>query len=65
MTIDGVSEILETGSAILIPPLTEQSMENVGEGPMTYYVIMFTSKKPMNIERSKKAGHTLFLDSNS
>lgn len=63
MTIDGKSEILETGSAILIPPLTEQSMENVGDGPMTYYVIMFTAKKPMDIERSKKAGHTLFLDS--
>ena len=63
MTIDGVSEILEAGSAILIPPLTEQSMENIGDGPMTYYVIMFTSKKPMDIKRSKKAGHTLFLDS--
>lgn len=63
MSIDGKSEILETGSAILIPPLTEQSMENVGDGPMTYYVIMFTAKKPMDIERSKKAGHTLFLDS--
>ena len=63
MTIDGVSEVLEAGSAILIPPLTEQSMENIGDSPLTYYVIMFTSKKPMDMDRSKKAGHTLFLDS--
>ncbi len=38
-------------------------MENIGDSPLTYYVIMFTSKKAMDIDRSKKAGHTLFLDS--
>jgi (S)-ureidoglycine aminohydrolase len=65
MTIDGVSEVLEAGSAVIIPPLTEQSMENVGDGPLTYYVFMYTSKKPMDIERNKKAGGALFLNVNS
>lgn len=65
MTIDGESEILHAGSVVLIPPLTEQSMENVGDGELTYYVIMFTSKKPMDVERGKKAGHALFLEASS
>ena len=63
MTIDGKSEVLKAGGAILIPPLAEQSMENIGNGPLTYYVIMFTSKKAMDIGRSEKAGGALFLNS--
>ncbi|WP_149273272.1 cupin domain-containing protein [Pareuzebyella sediminis] len=65
MTIDGESKILSAGSVVLIPPLTEQSMENVGDGELTYYVIMFTANEPMDMERSKKAGHQLFLESSS
>ena len=64
MTIDGTSEVLKAGSIVIIPPLTEQSMENVGDGPLTYYVLMFTSKKAMDIDRSEKSGGALFLDSN-
>ena len=62
MTIDGKSEVIKAGGAILIPPLAEQSMENIGDGPMIYYVIMFTSKTAMNMDRSEKAGGALFLN---
>jgi quercetin dioxygenase-like cupin family protein len=64
MTMDGQSKELPAGSVILIPPLVEQSLENIGDGPLTYYVMMFRAKKPMNLERSTKAGGKMFLNSN-
>ncbi|MDP4678772.1 MAG: cupin domain-containing protein [Cyclobacteriaceae bacterium] len=63
MTMDGKSEILSTGSVIHIPPLVEQSMENVGDGPLTYYVMMYTAKKPMDVDRGNKAGGLMSLNS--
>ncbi len=65
MTMDGVSKILPAGSVILIPPLVEQSMENVGDGPMTYYVMMFRSKKPVDVNRGKEAGGAMFINVNN
>lgn len=63
MTLDGKSEVLPAGSVVIIPPLVEQSLENVGDGPLTYFVMMFKSKKPMNIERGKSAGGSQFINS--
>lgn len=62
MTMDGESRMLGPGSVILIPPMVEQSMQNVGDGPLAYYVMMFRSKEPMNIERGVNAGGALFLN---
>ncbi len=61
-TMNQESKILNAGSVIVIPPLAEQSLENVGDGPLTYYVFMFRSKKPMNIQRSTDAGGAMMLD---
>lgn len=63
ITMNGMSNVLAPGSVVVIPPLTEQAMENVGDSPLTYYVMMFTSKKEMDIERGEKAGGPLFIDS--
>jgi (S)-ureidoglycine aminohydrolase len=63
--IGGKTAILGAGGTMLIPPLDEQSFENIGDGPLTYYVFMFRSKKPMDIERSKKAGGALLLNADS
>ncbi|MBK8505045.1 MAG: cupin domain-containing protein [Saprospiraceae bacterium] len=60
-TMDGEESILGPGSVILIPPLAMQALQNVGDGPLTYYVMMFRSKKPMDIERGKVAGGHLFV----
>jgi mannose-6-phosphate isomerase-like protein (cupin superfamily) len=57
--------MLGKGSVLLIPPLQSQTIENAGDGPLTYYVLMFRSKKPMDIERSTKAGGALFLNYDS
>lgn len=62
LTMNGKSEVLPEGSVGLIPPLTEQSMENVGDVPLTYYIMMFTSKKEMDIQRGQEAGGPLSIN---
>jgi (S)-ureidoglycine aminohydrolase len=57
--------VLGKGSVLLIPPLESQTFENIGDGPLTYYVFMFRSKSPMNMERSKQAGGALLLNADS
>lgn len=64
-TIGNKTSVLGAGSVLLIPPLESQAFENVGDGPLTYYVLMFRSRKPMNIERSNKAGGALLLDADT
>ena len=64
-TIGNKTALLSKGSVLLIPPLEEQRFENVGDGPLTYYVFMFRSKKEMNVERSIKAGGALLLNHDS
>lgn len=55
MTLNGKSKILGAGSVIMIPPLVEQSMENVGDGPMTYYVMIYQSKNDLNLDENTMA----------
>src|SRR5680860_417599 len=62
LTMNGKSEVLPEGSVGLIPPLTEQTMENVGDVPLTYYIMMFTSKKDMDIQRGQEAGGPLSIN---
>ena len=64
-TIDNQTKIIGPGGVLLIPPLAMQSFENVGNGPLTYYVFVFRSRKPMNIERSTQAGGALLLNADS
>ena len=60
------TQVLGRGSILLIPPQQPQDIiQNVGEGPLTYYVIMFRSKLPMDVERSAKAGGLLLLNADS
>lgn len=64
-TIGDKTAVLGTGSVLLIPPLESQTFENTGDGPVTYYVLMFRSKKPMDMERSAKGGGALLLNYDS
>ena len=64
-TIGNKTSVLGAGGVLLIPPLEMQTFENTGNGPLTYYVFMFRSKKPMNIERSTQAGGALLLNADS
>ena len=64
-TIGNSTSILGKGSVLLIPPFESQVFENTGSGPLTYYVLMFRSKKAMDLERSTKAGGALILNYDS
>ncbi|MEQ1676608.1 MAG: cupin domain-containing protein [Chitinophagaceae bacterium] len=64
-TIGNKTAVLGKGSVLLIPPLESQIFENTGDGPVTYYVLMFRAQKPMDMERSKLAGGTLLLNYDS
>ncbi len=64
-SIGSKTAILGPGSVLLVPPGEMQSFENAGDGPVTYYVLMFRSKKPMDMERSTKAGGALLLHADS
>jgi len=64
-TMDDKNQVLGKGSLVLIPPHAMQAIQNVGNGPLTYYVLMFRSKKPMDMDRSAKAGGPLMLNADS
>lgn len=64
-TIGDRTAVIGAGGVLLIPPLESQAFENIGDGPLKYYVFMFRSKKPMDMERSKKAGGALILNKDS
>lgn len=64
-TIGGQTKVLGKGSLVLVPPQQMQSIENVGDGPLTYYAMQFRSKQPMDLERSAKAGGVLMLNADS
>jgi (S)-ureidoglycine aminohydrolase len=64
-TIGEQSAVLGAGSVILILPLEMQTFENVGDTPLTYYVMRYRSRKPMDIERGKSNGGSLLLNQDS
>lgn len=64
-TMGDKSQVLKKGSIVLVPPHTMQATENVGDGPLTYYVLMFRSNKPMDMERCAKAGGPVMLSADS
>lgn len=64
-TIGNKNGVLGKGSVLLVPPFEVQLFENIGDGPLTYYVLMFRSKKLMNMQGSANAGGTLLLNYDS
>lgn len=58
-TIGEKTTVLKAGSVMLIPPAIMQAVENAGNGPLTYYVFQFRSKKGVDTARSNKAGGAL------
>ena len=62
ITIEGKSTVLGPEGVILLMPQQMHQMENIGDTNLTYYVIRYRSKKPMNIERGTKAGGSLMIN---
>ena len=57
--------VLGPGGVIMIPPGVSQAFENVGDGPVSYFVLMFRSRKLMDNERAANAGGALLLNYDS
>ncbi|ALJ01484.1 hypothetical protein DC20_15030 [Rufibacter tibetensis] len=62
ITINDSSKVLGPGSIALIVAGDKQSFQNVSDKPVTYYVLGFTSKAPVNIPRGVAGGGSLMKD---
>ena len=62
VTIKGQSKILSPGSVALAIPGEAHGFENGGDTRVTYYIIKYRSKLPMNIDRGKQAGGSFMID---
>ena len=65
VTIEGKSQILGAGGVFLLMPQQMHSIENIGDSNLTYYVMMYRSKKKMSIERGLASGGSLMLNADS
>lgn len=65
ITIEGQSTILGAGGVALIMPQQMHSIENIGDGNLTYYVLMYRSKKKMDLERGAASGGSMILNADS
>lgn len=65
VTLNGQSIILGANGVLSLMPKQMHSLKNIGDTPLTYYVIRFRSKKPMNIERGVESGGTLTINMDS
>ena len=64
VTNEGKSEVIGPGSVVLFMPKQVHSIENVGDGNLTYYIMSYKSKKPMNIERGELNGGSKVYNAN-
>ncbi|MEN3323155.1 cupin domain-containing protein [Mariniflexile soesokkakense] len=64
VTNEGKSEIVGPGSVILFMPKEVHTIENVGDTNLTYYIMSYKSKKPMNMERGQINGGSMVFNAN-
>ncbi|MFN8289581.1 MAG: cupin domain-containing protein [Chitinophagaceae bacterium] len=64
-TVGDKTATLGPGSVILIPPHVSQAFENTGNGPVSYYVLMFRSRQPADLARSDLAGGALIINADT
>jgi (S)-ureidoglycine aminohydrolase len=62
VTIKDQSKILGPGSVALAIPGEEHGFENGGDTQVTYYILKYRSRLPMNVARGKQAGGSFMFD---
>lgn len=65
ITIEDKSTILGAGGVVLVMPNQVHSLENVGDGILTYYVMQYRSKKTIDLQRGLAEGGSLMLNADS
>jgi (S)-ureidoglycine aminohydrolase len=64
VTIKDKTKILGPGSVALAIPGEEHGFENGGDTRVTYYILKYKSKSPMNIQRADSAGGSFMIEWN-
>lgn len=59
VTINDSTKQLEPGSVALLEPGDSQSFKNETARPVTYFILSFVSRKPVNIERGRSNGGSI------
>lgn len=62
ISIEADSQILGAGSVISLMPQQMHSIENVGDIPLTYFVMRYRSRNPMDLARGADSGGSLMLN---
>jgi (S)-ureidoglycine aminohydrolase len=62
ITINGTSKMVEPGGIAFVMAGDKHSIENTGEVSVTYYILKYKSKQPMNTERAKQQGGSFTVD---
>ena len=62
ININGQSKVLGPGGLALIVAGDMQSFTNATDQPVTYYVLGYQPKAPLNIERGKQGGSSFMID---
>ncbi|MCA9241013.1 MAG: cupin domain-containing protein [Planctomycetales bacterium] len=65
VTIEGHSDTLGAGSVVSLMPQQSHSLQNVGDSPLTYFVMRYRATRPMQIERGAASGGSLVFDMRS
>lgn len=65
VTIEGESAIIGENGVFSLMPHQMHTVQNVGDHPLTYYVMRYRSKKPMNIERGIQSGGSMMINADS
>lgn len=62
VTIKNKTRVLGPGSVAFTIPGEEHAFENGGKTIVTYYILRFRSKLPLNLQRGKQAGGSFMID---
>ncbi|RYF71073.1 MAG: cupin domain-containing protein [Cytophagaceae bacterium] len=62
VTIEGKTKTLGPNSVALMMPGDEHGFENKSDAPVTYYVMRYSSKEPVDLARGQKAGGSFWID---
>jgi (S)-ureidoglycine aminohydrolase len=62
VTIAGKTKTLGPNSIALMMPGDEHGFENKSAAPVTYYVMRYESKEPVDLARGQKAGGSFWID---
>ncbi|MES1220436.1 MAG: cupin domain-containing protein [Bacteroidota bacterium] len=62
VTIKGKSKTLSAGGLALALPGDEHGAVNAGKTKAEYYIVKYTTRKPVDAERGEKAGGSILMD---